>query len=187
MPATAAKTLIAYYRVSTATQGRSGLGLEAQRQAVARFAEAEGFAIVAVFEEVETGKGSDALERRPQLAAAKARGTRLGNPRIAEAQAKGAARNRANAIEADAHANKSFSKLFQSVPNLTGNERFSRGTRLFRDNQRARNAFQSLEGLKTIMRNHFGHDFCQAQDGLGNRTREARRKRIEAPNRELRG
>lgn len=174
---TATKTLVAYFRVSTSGQGKSGLGLEAQRAAVARFAEAEGLAIVAEFEEVETGKGSDAIERRPQLAAAlavarqhkaavvvakldrlsrdvafvaglmaqkvpfvvaelgqdvepfllhlyaalaekerhmisartkaalvvaKAKGTQLGNPRIADAQAKGAARNRVNAIEADA-------------------------------------------------------------------------------------
>ena len=62
--------LIAYYRVSTQKQGRSGLGLEAQRKAVAGFAEAEGFEIVAEFTEVETGKGSDALDRRPQLKAA---------------------------------------------------------------------------------------------------------------------
>ena len=34
---------IAYIRVSTAKQGRSGLGLEAQTAALARFAEAEGF------------------------------------------------------------------------------------------------------------------------------------------------
>jgi len=61
---------IAYYRVSTARQGRSGLGIEAQRAAVHRFAEAEGFEILAEFTEVETGKGSDALERRPQLRAA---------------------------------------------------------------------------------------------------------------------
>jgi DNA invertase Pin-like site-specific DNA recombinase len=61
---------IAYYRVSTQRQGRSGLGLEAQRAAVARFAEAEGLAIVGEFTEVETGKGSDALDRRPQLSAA---------------------------------------------------------------------------------------------------------------------
>ena len=59
--------LIAYYRVSTQKQGRSGLGLEAQRKAVASFAEAEGFEIIAEFTEVETGKGSDALDRRPQL------------------------------------------------------------------------------------------------------------------------
>ena len=59
--------LIGYYRVSTQKQGRSGLGLEAQRKAVAAFAKAEGFEIVAEFTEVETGKGADALDRRPQL------------------------------------------------------------------------------------------------------------------------
>jgi DNA invertase Pin-like site-specific DNA recombinase len=62
--------MIAYYRVSTREQGRSGLGLEAQRAAVAKFAEAEGYEVVSEFTEVETGKGHDALERRPQLAAA---------------------------------------------------------------------------------------------------------------------
>jgi DNA invertase Pin-like site-specific DNA recombinase len=61
---------IAYYRVSTQRQGCSGLGIEAQRSAVARFAEAEDVAITGEFTEVETGKGSDALDRRPQLAAA---------------------------------------------------------------------------------------------------------------------
>lgn len=61
---------VAYYRVSTQRQGRSGLGLEAQRDAVARFAEAEGISILDEFTEVETGKGADALDRRPQLAAA---------------------------------------------------------------------------------------------------------------------
>jgi DNA invertase Pin-like site-specific DNA recombinase len=61
---------VAYYRVSTARQGRSGLGIEAQRAAVAQFADAEGYALIAEFTEVETGKGADALERRPQMAAA---------------------------------------------------------------------------------------------------------------------
>ena len=61
---------IAYYRVSTQRQGRSGLGIEAQRAAVARFAQGEGITILQEFTEVETGKGSDALDRRPQLAAA---------------------------------------------------------------------------------------------------------------------
>src|SRR6266481_2857233 len=61
---------IAYYRVSTQQQGRSGLGIEAQRAAVARFAETEGIEIVAEYVEIETGKGADALDRRPELAAA---------------------------------------------------------------------------------------------------------------------
>jgi DNA invertase Pin-like site-specific DNA recombinase len=56
--------------VSTGRQGRSGLGLEAQRAAIARFAEAEGLTVVAEFIEVESGKGADALELRQQLAAA---------------------------------------------------------------------------------------------------------------------
>src|SRR5258706_10031892 len=65
---------VAYYRVSTARQGRSGLGIEAQRAAVRRFAEAEGIELTQEFVEVETGKGADALDRRPQLAAALAAG-----------------------------------------------------------------------------------------------------------------
>jgi DNA invertase Pin-like site-specific DNA recombinase len=60
----------AYYRVSTQAQGKSGLGLEAQRKAVADFAAREGFEIVGEHVEVETGKGADALDRRPVLAAA---------------------------------------------------------------------------------------------------------------------
>jgi DNA invertase Pin-like site-specific DNA recombinase len=64
------KPLITYIRVSTSRQGRSGLGLEAQRQALAQFARAEGFEITHEFLEVETGKGSDALDRRPKLSAA---------------------------------------------------------------------------------------------------------------------
>jgi DNA invertase Pin-like site-specific DNA recombinase len=68
--------LIAYYRVSTREQGRSGLGLGAQRAAVSRFAEAEGFEVAAEFTEVETGRGADALSRRPELAAALAEARR---------------------------------------------------------------------------------------------------------------
>src|ERR1700733_12228776 len=66
----AIESAVVYIRVSTAMQGRSGLGIEAQREAVARFAEAEGIKLLAEYVEVETGKGSDAIERRPQLAAA---------------------------------------------------------------------------------------------------------------------
>jgi Resolvase, N terminal domain len=57
------KPLVAYFRVSTREQGRSGLGIDAQRAAVARFAEAEGFEVVSEFTDVETGKGADALDR----------------------------------------------------------------------------------------------------------------------------
>src|SRR5262245_55556762 len=70
------RSIITYCRVSTARQGRSGLGLEAQREAVARFAVAEGFEIVREFVEVETGKGADALDRRPRLAGALAEARR---------------------------------------------------------------------------------------------------------------
>jgi DNA invertase Pin-like site-specific DNA recombinase len=57
--------VIAYYRVSTDRQRRSGLGIEAQRTAVQRFAESEGLEITSEYVEAETGKGADALERRP--------------------------------------------------------------------------------------------------------------------------
>ena len=62
--------VIAYLRVSTHRQHRSGLDIEAQRAAIARFGEAEGLTIIGEYVEAETGKGSDALDRRPQLAAA---------------------------------------------------------------------------------------------------------------------
>jgi DNA invertase Pin-like site-specific DNA recombinase len=62
--------VIAYLRVSTRQQQRSGLGIDAQRVAIERFAATESLAISAEFVEFESGKGADALERRPQLAAA---------------------------------------------------------------------------------------------------------------------
>lgn len=61
---------VGYTRVSTKAQGESGLGLDAQREAILSFAQREGFEIAQWFSEVETGKGADALERRPQLASA---------------------------------------------------------------------------------------------------------------------
>jgi DNA invertase Pin-like site-specific DNA recombinase len=64
------KPIVAYLRVSKGKQARSGLGVEAQREAVTRFTEAEGFAVVDERVEVETGKGADALDRGPQLVAA---------------------------------------------------------------------------------------------------------------------
>jgi DNA invertase Pin-like site-specific DNA recombinase len=74
------KPMVSYIRVSTSGQGRSGLGIEAQRAGLTRFAEAEGFEIVAEFVEVETGKGADALDRRPQLSAALAKARALKCP-----------------------------------------------------------------------------------------------------------
>lgn len=64
------RKVVAYCRVSTERQKRSGLGIEAQRAAIAQFARTQGAEIIAEFIEAETGKGSDALDRRPQLAAA---------------------------------------------------------------------------------------------------------------------
>jgi DNA invertase Pin-like site-specific DNA recombinase len=60
-------SIVSYLRVSTEGQGRSGLGIEAQREAIARFAVAEGLTTLAEYIEVETGKGSSALDRRPVL------------------------------------------------------------------------------------------------------------------------
>jgi DNA invertase Pin-like site-specific DNA recombinase len=57
---------IAYYRVSTDKQGKSGLGLDAQRKAVVDFLDGGKWELVSEFTEIESGKNGD----RPQLAAA---------------------------------------------------------------------------------------------------------------------
>jgi DNA invertase Pin-like site-specific DNA recombinase len=61
-------------------QGQSGLGLEAQVAAIAAFCTQHGLDIAASYSEVETGKGHDALDRRPQLAAALAHARKLKAP-----------------------------------------------------------------------------------------------------------
>ena len=71
---------VAYYRVSTARQRKSGLGIEAQKTAVQQFAAAEGYDLIDEHIEVETGKGADALDRRPELAAALARARKRNCP-----------------------------------------------------------------------------------------------------------
>lgn len=58
--------VIAYYRVSTDGQGRSGLGLEAQRQAVTTLCQSRGWQIIEEYTEIESGKKAD----RAQLTAA---------------------------------------------------------------------------------------------------------------------
>jgi len=56
--------IVAYYRVSTQRQARSGLGIEAQREAVERLARERGARIVATYTETESGKSDD---NRPEL------------------------------------------------------------------------------------------------------------------------
>ena len=72
--------IVADLRVSSTSQGRSGLGLEAQREAIIRFAEDEGLEVAGEYIEVESAKGHDALERRPRLAAAMDHASLLGCP-----------------------------------------------------------------------------------------------------------
>lgn len=67
----------AYYRVSTEGQGRSGLGLEAQRQAVRQLCEGRGWDIVAEFTEVESGKRSDRPKLQSALDHARLTGSKL--------------------------------------------------------------------------------------------------------------
>lgn len=66
MTAQNAPRYVAYYRVSTQKQGKSGLGIEAQKAAVAQYVSRNGGKVAAEFQEVESGKRSD----RPQLALA---------------------------------------------------------------------------------------------------------------------
>lgn len=62
---------VAYTRLSKPNKkGRPGIGLEAQQAALVAFAQAEGFDLIETFAEIETGEGADALDKRPQLAAA---------------------------------------------------------------------------------------------------------------------
>ena len=61
---------VSYLRVSTDKQGKSGLGLEAQRAAVDQYLNGGHWKLLEEFVEVETGKGAKALARRPKLRAA---------------------------------------------------------------------------------------------------------------------
>src|SRR5215813_14531930 len=64
---------IAYFRVSTGKQGKSGLGIEAQRQAVATYLNGGNWRIAAEFVEIESGKRSDRPALEKALAAARVR------------------------------------------------------------------------------------------------------------------
>jgi len=76
MAAVTPTKFVVYYRVSTARQGASGLGLDAQRAAVVRYVTAVSGDVVAEFEEVESGKKSD--QARPQLARALSQCKKMG-------------------------------------------------------------------------------------------------------------
>ena len=64
------QSAIGYLRVSTREQGRSGLGLAAQRHDIEAYVAREGFKVGAWHQDVQTGGGADALLLRPGLAAA---------------------------------------------------------------------------------------------------------------------
>jgi DNA invertase Pin-like site-specific DNA recombinase len=68
---------VAYYRVSTAKQGASGLGLEAQREAVRAFLNGGSWTLAAEFTEVESGKRNDRPELAKALQACRVYGARL--------------------------------------------------------------------------------------------------------------
>lgn len=69
--------LVAYERVSTARQGLSGLGLEAQRKVIGDFAAARGAEVLARFTEVESGRKADRPELAKALHLAKVTGSTL--------------------------------------------------------------------------------------------------------------
>ncbi len=70
----AARLAVGLYRVSTAEQGQSGLGLEAQQASVRAYVEAQGWTLVAEYSDVASGKD----DRRPGFQAALARCRQLG-------------------------------------------------------------------------------------------------------------
>lgn len=69
MESVSATRAVAYIRVSTDEQGDSGAGLEAQRKAITAACTGRGWQLVAVYQDVASGKS---LEKRPQLAEARA-------------------------------------------------------------------------------------------------------------------
>jgi DNA invertase Pin-like site-specific DNA recombinase len=76
------KDAIGYLRVSTKEQGRSGLGLAAQRFDIEQFGKREGFLVTSWHQDIQTGAGKDALLLRPGLAAALKEARSLRSPLI---------------------------------------------------------------------------------------------------------
>ena len=126
--------IVAYYRVSTAEQGHSGLGLDAQRAAVRRLVDSRGWLLIGEFTEVQSGKDVD----RPQLAAALRRASVTG-ARLAVAKQDRLTRDAHHAfqlrkdgvdwIEADAPDGDSLTAGIKAVVNQEERERISRRTK----------------------------------------------------------
>src|SRR3981081_1524923 len=68
---------VSYLRVSTDKQGRSGLGLEAQREAVSRYLNGGQWKLVAEYVEVESGKRNSRPQLQAAISHAKATGAKL--------------------------------------------------------------------------------------------------------------
>ena len=68
---------VAYYRVSTAEQGRSGLGIEAQKETVTRFLNGGNWKLIAEFEEHESGKRNNRPKLKEALNKCKSTGATL--------------------------------------------------------------------------------------------------------------
>ena len=68
---------VAYFRVSTDKQGKSGLGLEAQRKSVFDYLDGGRWSLVAEFTEIESGKRNDRPELEKALAACKKQKAKL--------------------------------------------------------------------------------------------------------------
>lgn len=68
---------VSYFRVSTARQGVSGLGLEAQQKAVADFLNGGNWSVLASFTEVESGRKADRAELSKALAHCRLTGATL--------------------------------------------------------------------------------------------------------------
>ena len=114
--------VIAYFRVSTAAQGRSGLGLEAQRRAVEAFCRGRSCQLLSAYTEVESGSRNG----RPELAKALHHGK--GNGAAVGALKEAADRHAADLAPIIAHLR---SEGLTSLPALAGalNERQMRTPR----------------------------------------------------------
>jgi DNA invertase Pin-like site-specific DNA recombinase len=113
------QAFVAYYRVSTDQQGRSGLGLEAQKAAVAAFMTSQPTGrLVAEFEEVESGKRVDRPQLAEALAACRARRATLVIAKIDRLARN--ARFLLSVVEGSGEAGVAFCDLPQIPPGPTG-------------------------------------------------------------------